>query len=232
MGCRCRREGPLKNRPGLLTLYAGDTVHMRENPCGWALDPAFPTRPGIGVTAKPFTALARWWERRFEWRRRLQAGGRDEKKQDLGGWHQAHGGGSRGGGRRPAEVAGVGIGTGVLDRRAPGGRYPRGPSVGSPRGGPPNPGARGLRLLPAGLAAAGPSPGAGSLADPAPASLPPAAAARRPISQAAGPRARLRPSPPPAEDRLPRPRVPGLPGRGRSQGAPRLPPRAGWGKGS
>lgn len=57
---------------------------MRENPCGWALDPVFPTRPGVGVTAKPFTALARWWERRFEWRRRLQAGGRNEKETRFG----------------------------------------------------------------------------------------------------------------------------------------------------
>lgn len=134
----------------------------------------------------PFTALARWRERRFQWRRRLQAGGRHEKETRFGGRRRLERGPRRtlsGRWTSPCGGGWGGHGDGVPDHRAPGSRCPRGPSVGSPRGGPLAPRARGLRLLPAGLAAAGPSPGAGSLADTAPASLPPAAAACRPISQ-------------------------------------------------
>lgn len=172
----------------------------------------------------PFTALARWRERRFQWRRRLQAGGRHEKEPRFGGRRRLERGPRRtlsGRWTSPRGGGWGGHGDGVPIHRAPGSRCPRGPSVGSPRGGPLAPRARGLRLLPAGLAAAGPSPGAGSLVDTAPASLPPAAAACRRISQPpAHASASGRQPPAPAEDRLPRPPVPGLLGRGRSQGAP------------
>lgn len=68
----------------------------------------------------------------------------------------------------------------------------------------------------------GPPPSAYSLPDPAPPSLRLRAAARPRDLTAVRP----------GEDRLPRARVPGLPGWGRSRGAPRLPLRAGWGRGS
>ncbi|XP_045019404.1 F-box only protein 17 isoform X3 [Bubalus bubalis] len=81
---------------------------------------------------------------------------------------------------------------------------------------PPNPGAQGLGLHPASLAAAEPSPAACGLPDPAPPPLRLRAAARLPAG--------LHSLQPPAPDFSRRHHPPhpprGLPGRGRSQGAP------------
>lgn len=124
-----------------------------------------------------------------------------------------------GGGTRPEELPVVCVGDpGVRSRgvRAAGGHLRRvwalqGRAPGSASAGAGSPPAR---------------PAAAALPDPAPPSLPPAAASQR--------------RPPPAPDFSHRPRrgatphtaVPGLPWGGRARGAPRLPPRPGWGRGS
>ncbi|XP_047565657.1 F-box only protein 17 isoform X3 [Lutra lutra] len=149
----------------------------------------------------PFTALARWWERRFQWRRRLQAGGRHEKETRFAGRRRLGRGPRRTLSGRWTSPRGGGWGgheDGVPDHRAPGSRCPRGPSVGSPRGGEQSAGAaspprwpRGSWALPRRRQPRGSRP-----------CLPPARRSRLPADlPAAGPRVRLRSSTPPPPQR-------------------------------